>query len=90
MTEKDLEKAYDLKRKSDKAFEDWQNLIALKDEHFHNLQKDLSLSKIGSGWVRTHWEDKPEVLDLLLKKAKARFDKAIEEFRNYQPKKTII
>ncbi|MGD1319186.1 hypothetical protein [Chryseobacterium sp. 2R14A] len=89
MTEKDLATAHSLKQKKDKTFNDWQELILLKDEHLLSPESQLSLSKIGHGWVSTHPDDKAEIFDLLLKKAKARFDEAVEAFRNYQPKNSI-
>lgn len=89
MTEKELATAYSLKQKKDKAFNDWQDLIILKDEHSLKPEKELSLSKISHGWVSVHFDDKVEVFDLLLKKAKARYDEAVEVFKNYQPQNSI-
>lgn len=87
MTEIDLATAYSLKQKKDKTSNDWQELILLKEEHLLRPEAQLSLSKIGHGWVSIHPDDKAEAFDLLLKKAKARFDEADEAFRNYQPQK---
>lgn len=89
MTEKELEIANSLRQKKNKSFDAWQELILLKDEHLSRPEAQLSLSKIGHGWVSIHPDDKAEVFDIILKKAKARFDEAVEAFRNYQPKNKL-
>ncbi|HAO08180.1 MAG TPA: hypothetical protein DCQ50_14620 [Chryseobacterium sp.] len=86
MTDQDLEIAYNLKRIREKAKTDFNELEILKKEHLSTPEKELAIAKVGHGWVTVNADDKIEVIDILIAKAKKRLNNAEKAFSNFFPK----
>lgn len=85
MTREDLKKANELNQAYSKADNIFSDIDTFKTEH-EQSQNDLSLSKVGSGWVTIPKHRKIEVLNLVWDIAKEEYDKAKIEFENFKPK----
>jgi hypothetical protein len=84
MTETSLKIANELKMKLNSAAENYEQVQAWRNEHLES-DKNLSFSKVGSGWVGIPAATKGEVLDLVHDIAFTLYVTAKADFENYKP-----
>lgn len=84
MTKEDLKKANELNQAYLRTDEAFSNIDVFKVEH-EQSEKDLNLSKVGSGWVSIPAHRKSEVLNLVWDIAKQEYDKARHDFEYFNP-----
>lgn len=86
MHKSDLEKAnelnYDLRRKEEK----YNEMLLWKSEQEKTLEKGLSLSNIGHGWITIPGDKKQEVLNLIHDITLKEFKDAEKRFKAFQPR----
>lgn len=83
MTKEVLNEANALNYKQVKAKENFEECVAWIDAHLKNPEKELSLSKIGHGWLSIPAAKKLRVLDLVHEILAEEQSQAISAFANY-------
>lgn len=84
MTKEDLKNANDLNQIYLRADQNFSDIDAFKTDH-EQSDKELHLSKAGSGWVSIPAHRKTEVLSLVWDIAKEEYDQARQNFENFKP-----